>query len=172
MKVFIALVPNEETADRVNRWRSRYYPRSISLHPPHITLVEPFEVINLARLQTKLTRLTLPPPDLSVSGWGVFPGRKNIAHLKVELTPELGQFQREVAGLAGQKMNHPFNPHFTIGRLTDDELKAAEEALSKIAWDWRFQVDKLVIFRKEDDHWVEAVTFRPDISQRKRRPPN
>lgn len=169
MKVFIALVPDPETSMKVNKLRARYYPASLRLHPPHLTLVAPFEIDDLEGLERELAALKLLPPELTILGLGIFPGRRSILHLKVGRTAELSRFQTVVRELAGQPMPHPFNPHLTIGRLAGDELKKAQSELSAESWNWRFKVSGLVIFRKEDDHWVEAVTFQPDNMSAPRR---
>lgn len=157
---FYALLPDPDVSDLTDELRGRYYPRSLNLHPPHITLVPPFRTDEAAKLWQEVERIAPGQRgfQLRLDGLGVFPHDKKILHLRVAENPELTGFRDKLVNAVGLRPTWPdFNPHLSIGKLTAEESAKATAELASRNLLITFISDRLVDFREKEDGGWEIV---------------
>lgn len=157
---FYALLPDQSVSDLTDELRKRYYPRSLNLHPPHITLVPPFQTDEAAKLWQEVTRIsrTQKRLQLQLEGLGVFAHRQNVLHLRVARNEELTNYRSGLVNAAGiQPTWHEFSPHLSIGKLTDEQVARAMAELADQNLQTSFTGERVVDFQEKEDGGWEAV---------------
>ncbi|HKZ34822.1 MAG TPA: 2'-5' RNA ligase family protein [Patescibacteria group bacterium] len=169
MRYFVAITFPEGMSKEVDHLRRRFYPKSLKMHPPHITLFPPFSPVSeITDLSAPLRRASLEvsPFPLEMKEVGTFEGkRQHVLYLNVPVTKNLQNlFERIVAHLAplAKKVNLPptFKAHITVGNNLS--LKAFEQArkeLQSYEGVYSFKVEDIVLFEKEDKSvgWKEKI---------------
>jgi 2'-5' RNA ligase len=151
---FYALLPSSRISNLVDRLRDRYYPRGIELHPPHITLVPPFQtgLANEIWFRAEETSRAFQPFNLRLMGWGVFSNRQEILHLRVSVNPEFQNLRNRLMEVCDIKSDwQEFNPHLTVGKFTTRELEKIQKELEQTETNLEFIGDRLVDFREKGD---------------------
>src|SRR5690606_23436092 len=125
MKYGIVIFPSKKLQDLANSYRKRYDPH-YALIPPHLTLKAAFETdMDVNSITEKLEAIakTYEPFSLQIRKVSSFQPINNTIHMKAEKTPQLeGLYEDFCTELPGEKPEHPFVPHITIGqKLSNDE---------------------------------------------------
>jgi 2'-5' RNA ligase len=151
---FYALLPSRQVSDLVDEMRARYYPRGIELHPPHITIVPPFQTDQSDEIWSRVEAVSQPfrPFHLRLLGWGVFSNRQEILHLKVSPSPELQVLRDRLLEVSGVSSDwEDFHPHLTVGKFSTEELSRVQGEIADREVNLEFTSDRLVDFREMGD---------------------
>lgn len=143
-------------AELYKAFRSPY--ESLAL-PPHITIKQPFEAVDITPHEDYLDRLVgeTEPFDIIMRGWGTFDG-EGVVFLDVEQDRRLVALQRRLLEELGlepalfeddQPVPYHFHGTVAIG-LTSEQLAAASRLLPE-APDFRFPLERIGLFRHVGD---------------------
>jgi 2'-5' RNA ligase len=147
---FIGLTLPHDFSKKVDEWRLRADPTKIKKHPPHVTLVTPFNSEEINKVREELTQFVttyqlIPLPLLRI---GQFQGAPE-SHVAVQTTPDLLSLHTKINKVVGLKPRWQFNPHITLGKLSSAESEQARHELTgKTVF-----ADNLVIFIWNGQSW-------------------
>ncbi|MFD1705663.1 YjcG family protein [Siminovitchia sediminis] len=165
MKYGIVIFPSKTLQDLANSYRKRYDP-NYALIPPHVTLKAAFETdMNVKEITKKIEDIAkkYEPFTLHIRKVSSFQPINNTIHLKADKTPELeGIYDDLYESLPGEKPDHPFVPHITIGqKLSNDEHSDVYGQLRMLGVEHEEMVDRIhLVYQLENQSWTVYETFR------------
>lgn len=165
MKYGIALFPNKAIQDVANSYRKRY-DTHYALIPPHITVKEPFELIDDERdeliLDLKKIANKTKPFQISIQKVSSFQPLSNTIYLKVEPVDELTTLHEKLhTGKLPKNREHPFVPHITIGQnMNDVEFSDVYATCRMQKFDLEDTIDRFqLLYQLENGSWTVYETF-------------
>src|SRR5699024_9279620 len=126
MKYGVAIFPSKAIQDEANAYRKRYDTK-YELIPPHITLKDPYEVIeeSLKDVITEIKKIAndTKPFNININKVSTFAPVTNTIYYKVEPIQELIDLHNKMQqDFFTDSSQHNFVPHITIAQnLMDDE---------------------------------------------------
>jgi 2'-5' RNA ligase len=150
---FIGITLPPALEAEIEAWRRRFHaPRTA----PHITLIPPFQWDHsYAELAAVVQSTASRRPQFTIRGAGIGSFGKAVLFVKVEPSPELLAFQRDLAGELEQfgvpVETRPYHPHLTLAtRLTPQRFQAYVEELADYDPSYEFSFTRAGIFQLID----------------------
>lgn len=165
MKYGVVIFPSKKLQDLANSYRKRYDPK-YALIPPHLTLKAAFETdMDVEKITDTLEEIAKKygPFTLKITKVSSFQPINNTIYFKAEKNPVLeGLFEDLYDGLPGEKPEHPFVPHITIGQqLSNDEHSDVYGQLRMLGLEHEETVDRFhLVYQLENGSWTVYETFR------------
>lgn len=165
MKYGIVIFPSKKLQDLANSYRKRYDPH-YALIPPHLTLKAAFETdMDVDTITEKLVEIAkkYEPFTLNIRKVSSFQPLNNTIYFKAEKDPVLeGLYENLYDALPGQRPEHPFVPHITIGqKLSNDEHSDVYGQLRMLGLEHEEIVDRFhLVYQLENGSWTVYETFR------------
>lgn len=165
MKYGIAIFPAKKLQDLANSYRKRF-DSHYALIPPHVTLKDAFETDEDPKnITDTLEKIALQhePFPIRVSKVSSFQPVSNTIYFKVERTDELEALNNELTDkLPGEKPEHQFVPHITIGqKLSDDQYADLLGQLELLGVNHEETVDRFhLLYQLDNGSWTVYETFR------------
>lgn len=143
----LTLPPAEEK--KIAAWRERFYPGSGKRHPPHLTIIPPFE---WPEAQTDLADLdklaaTLPKTNLTFQGVGPIAGNEKIFCIRLQKTAELEKLRQKLLRLTHAETKPGFEPHLSLAKEKSGNFRGLQEYFQSIDLNYTLPAADLVIFR-------------------------
>ncbi|NSL51422.1 2'-5' RNA ligase family protein [Calidifontibacillus erzurumensis] len=166
MKYGIVIFPSKKLQDYANSFRKRYDPH-IALIPPHVTLVNPFELPDemVKEFIQKLHQVaaSIKPFSLEVYKVKTFHPAVNKIYLAIKKTDEILDLHRKLNTdiLANNEKTESFVPHITIGqKLSNREHSDIVGQLTMMEVSHSEIVDRFhLLYQLENDQWTTYETF-------------
>jgi len=157
-----ALVP-EPFASQLAAMRRKYDIYTRQWLPPHITILPPFEY-DLTRDDIDIIREFPVNVSATFDGWAAF--RRSLTSvlflkLRDHAFPELLEGVLRTLPQLGQFRPRDFDGHVTVvSRIPNDAFSQVESTVSKESVEGTFSVDRLMLYRWDDElrRWI-AVTM-------------
>lgn len=165
MKYGVVIFPSKKLQDLANSYRKRYDPH-YALIPPHLTLKTAFETdMDVEKITDHLEEVAkkYEPFTLKIRKVSSFQPLNNTIHFKAEKDPVLEGLSEELyETLPGERPEHPFVPHITIGqKLSNDEHSDVYGQLRMLGLEHEEIVDRFhLVYQLENGSWTVYETFR------------
>ncbi|WP_102347289.1 2'-5' RNA ligase family protein [Bacillus sp. Marseille-P3661] len=166
MKYGIAIFPSKKLQDYANSYRKRYDPH-YSLIPPHVTLVDSFEVADdeTQTVTKKLDKIAeqILPFSLQVYKVKTFHPASNKIYLAIKKDEQLLKLYDTLNTelLNNYEKTDSFVPHITIGqKLSNQEHSDVVGQLNMMDINHTETIDRFHLLYQLDDHqWSSYETF-------------
>jgi 2'-5' RNA ligase len=161
----IAVFPQKHVQDVANSYRKRYDPH-YTLIPPHITLLEKFEMPEeqVEQAVSKLESIAKETPAFRIRLHKVsnFYPASNTVYLAVENSEPLVNLHNKIKKALGPlESPYEFIPHLTIGqKLPQDELHDIYSSLKMKTFDLETKIDRFhLLYQLENESWNIYQSF-------------
>ncbi|WP_124727755.1 2'-5' RNA ligase family protein [Staphylospora marina] len=161
----IAVFPQKHVQDVANSYRKRYDPH-YTLIPPHITLMDRFEMAEeeAEKLVPELERIASETEAFRIRLHKVsnfYPASHTI-YLAVEDSAPLVTLHKKIKSVVGRvESPYEFIPHLTIGqKLPQDELHDIYSSLRMTTFDLETKIDRFhLLYQLENGSWNIYQSF-------------